>query len=74
MQLMNFDVNTSAWEQQFFYHHPLNDEEDLPPEKIIETFKHSDDDWLLEYILNELEIFEEDDLVSLAAPFPRAIH
>lgn len=56
-----------------FYHHPLDDEEDLPPEKIIETFKHTDDG-LLEYILDEVEIFEEDGLVSLAAPFPRTIH
>jgi hypothetical protein len=62
---MNFDVDASVWEQQFFYHHPLDAEEDLPPEKIIESFKHTDDEWLLEYIWDELETFEEDDLISL---------
>ena len=74
MQLMNFDINATGWEQQLVYAYFDDDPGERSLEDVIETYKHNDDDGLLDYILDELEVFDDDELVALVTPFSRAIH
>jgi len=71
MQLMNFDVNPAALEQQFFSHYVDDDFEEYMAKDAFEILKHADDERLLNDMLDELEIFDDDELALLTAPFPR---